>query len=392
MGRYLDARRARARELYKPPGESSVVLRYRRTPRCGREQFVARIAYAGICGTDVQILRGERGCEPGVLGHECVARVVDVGADVPGIATGQVIGVNPNHPRDDHDKLGHNLPGVLRDFAVWDGHLVDREQIVTLPGQARAEWVLMEPLACALRSVRVGMPARGWAGRRVLVVGAGVMGLLHALLLRRLGAERVLLANRGAYRPEVAVRRGVLPADDCLPLDGHLAQSVRQATGGYGIDAAFVAVSGTAGPAIVESLWTSLADGSVVDMFSGFAPDAAVRLPGGDRVAVQPVRRGAFVPVPLPGGGRCRLVGSRGASGQECREARDLCVDPAGLDLAPLVSHIVSMEAAPTVLDELATDGRVGGEPALRVVVDLGLTGHVVRPVDGTDLPRLGGS
>ena len=171
MGALVQARQGWVRELHKPVGRRTTVVRRSGLPACGREQFLARVAFAGICTTDLQILRGDRGCEPGVLGHECVAEVVEAGADVGAVAPGSVLAVNPNHPFDDHDKLGHNLPGVLREVAVWDGALAERGQTIELPARGAAEWVLLEPLACAVRSLRQARDR--WQGRTVVVVGVG---------------------------------------------------------------------------------------------------------------------------------------------------------------------------------------------------------------------------
>jgi hypothetical protein len=110
----------------KPVGAGRLVLRSSPRPRCGREQFLLRPTFAGICGTDLQMLRGERGCEPGVPGHECVAEVVEVGDGVPELRPGQVVGLNPNNPRDDDDKLGHNRPGVFGQLLAFDSSLVYR--------------------------------------------------------------------------------------------------------------------------------------------------------------------------------------------------------------------------------------------------------------------------
>jgi threonine dehydrogenase-like Zn-dependent dehydrogenase/predicted NBD/HSP70 family sugar kinase len=398
MGAFLHARRAYGRELVKPVGRGETVLRRRDPQGCGREQFAVAVAFAGICGTDLQILRGERGCEPGVLGHECVARVVEVGADVIGVSPGQVVAVNPNHPHDEHDKIGHNQPGILRDGVVWDRHMVERGQVVGLPDAGRAEWVLVEPLSCTVRSLRLAadpaVPAPGClAGRTVLVIGAGVSGLLHVLLARHWGADRVLLANRDPQRMQMAVAGGVLGPDDCLPLEEDLCHSVLEATGGSGVDTLAVSVS-AAGPSIVEQLWPGLADAATVHLFGGFPPDATLAGPGGGAVPVWPVRQGTSRRLTLPGGRSCTLVGSRGASVDDFRTAVELATGSGrgpGLDLAPLVSHVVSLEAAPDVLTELAATGRVAGEAVLRVVVDLRLPGRVVRPVSGAVLPSLRG-
>ncbi|MEN3306982.1 MAG: hypothetical protein V7603_3184 [Micromonosporaceae bacterium] len=385
MAGLLAARRTLHRELHKPVGAARTAVRRLPRPLCGREQFAARVAFAGICGTDLQMLRGERGCEPGVLGHECVAQVVEVGADVRAVRAGQVIAVNPNHPYDEHDKIGHNQPGVLRDIAVWDGWLAERGQAVPLPDDGRAEWVLLEPLACTVRSLGLARSRTG----STLVLGAGVSGLLHVLLARAWGARQVLLANRGAARLRLAQERGLVPAADCLPVSDDLPGAVLDATGGAGADTVVVSLSST-GPSIVELLWPALADGATVHLFGGFAPGTELRTPAGQAVPAHPIRCGEPFRVPLPGGRTCTLVGSRGAAAGDFRTALAAGTEGTGLPLAALVSHVVSLDAAPAVLDELAGTGRVRGEPALRVVVDLSLSGPSVRAVNGTDLPRIG--
>jgi threonine dehydrogenase-like Zn-dependent dehydrogenase/predicted NBD/HSP70 family sugar kinase len=392
MGRFLTERRLQVRELRKPTGQTRAVVRRASRPGCGREQFAARIVYAGVCGTDLQILRGERGCEPGVLGHECVAEVVETGRDIRGLAPGQLITVNPNHPHDEHDKIGHNLPGIIRDVAIWDQHMIDRGQVIPLPGERSAEWVLAEPLACAVRSLRGGHD--DWTGRRVLVIGAGVSGLLPVLLARRWQARQVLLANRGARRLRAASALGLLEDRDCVLLDADWRASLTAVTEGAPLDDVIVAVSGTAGPALVEQLWPFLADGAIVYLYGGFPPDATIRVPAAVQpVAVQPIRsRGERRAVDLPGGRSCTLIGSRGAGAGEFRAACDLLGAPVPGQprFGTLISHIVSLDAAPAVLDELAATGCVDGDPALRVVVDLELRGRRIRRVQPAELAGAG--
>ncbi|MCO5998095.1 ROK family protein [Actinoallomurus rhizosphaericola] len=390
MGCLLAERRTQVREVHKPVGEARALLRHRSAPRCGRRQFAVRMAFAGICGTDLQVIRGDRGCEPGIPGHECVAQVTEVGADVSGVSVGDVIGVNPNRPDDEHDKFGHNLPGVFRERVVWDEHLIDRGQIIPLPAAGLAEWTLLEPLSTVVRSARAGRDR--WRDRRVLIVGAGVSGLLHAMLARHDKARRVLVANRSPQRLELAVERGILAPEDCLALDGSLPAAIAEATGGAGVDVVVLAVPRGTGPAILNDLWPGVADGATVHLFGGFHPGSTVRLPGGEQVAAHPIRvRGERHRASLGGGRECTLVGSSGADREDYQRARDLCV--AGedrLDLAPLISHVVSLDATPEVLRQLMSDGRLGGRPALRVIIDFSLTGDVVRAVDGRDLPRIG--
>ncbi|WP_422773024.1 ROK family protein [Plantactinospora sp. WMMC1484] len=389
MAGYLAARRTETREVVKPVGESRLLLTTGSWPRCGREQLLLRPRYAGLCGTDLQILRGERGLEPGVLGHECVAEVVEAGAAVTGFRPGDLVTFNPNHPTDDYLKLGHNVPGVFRDVLVADLGALAQGQILGVPPGCGPEWVLLEPLAAVLHAHRV--LAGDWSGRDVLVVGAGVLGLLHAAVARARGARTVTVASRTDRRLRAAVRRGLPAPDAVLPLGPGLAAGVRSATGGRGAELAVVAVAGDGGPAATELVWPALADGARLHLFGGFGPGRPVRAGGGTVLDPVPLRTGSGRRVvDNPAGGRCTVLGTRGGRGSDFAVARELLTGggsrqerppgPGVLDLAPLVSHLVSLPALPQVAAELLDHGTVSGNAALRVVVDFRLDGTVLAP------------
>ncbi|MEE6260232.1 ROK family protein [Plantactinospora sonchi] len=406
MAGYLAEQRGRTREVVKPVGEARLLLGAGRWPRCGREQLLLRPRYAGLCGTDLQILRGDRGLEPGVLGHECVAEVVEVGSDVPdGPRPGDLVTLNPNHPTDDYLKLGHNIPGVFRDVVVVDRGTLGQGQLVGLPGDCGPEWVLVEPLAAVLRAQQA--MSGEWAGQDVLVVGGGVLALLHVALARVRGARTVTVAARTDRRLRAALGRGLPAPDAVLPLDPGLAAGVRAATAGRGAGLAVVAVAGDAGPAATEQIWPALADRAVLHLFGGFPAGRPLPV-GGAAVDPGPLRSAAGRQrVDNPAGGSCTLVGSRGGrradfaaaldlltggagrppsdllTGVAVRSPSDLPVGVAGrpsIDLTPLVSHLVSLPALPAVAAELLAAGTVAGHPPLRVVVDLRLDGTVIHP------------
>ncbi|MEO3745042.1 ROK family protein [Plantactinospora sp. B5E13] len=396
MAGYLAHRRDQAREVVKPVGEARLLLRVGRRPRCGREQLLLRPRYAGLCGTDLQILRGDRGLEPGVPGHECVAEVVEVGSDLPdGPRPGELVTINPNHPTDDYLKLGHNIPGVFRDVVVVDrGTLAQGQVVGGLPDDCGPEWVLVEPLAAVLRAQR--LMAGEWAGQDVLVVGGGVLALLHLTLARLCGARTVTVAARSDRRLRAALRRGLPVPDAVLPLDSGLAGGVRTVTAGRGAALAVVAVAGDAGPAAAELTWPALADRSVLHLFGGFPTGRPLPV-GGTTVDPGPLRAGGRCQrVDNPAGGSCTLVGSRGGRNVDLVAARELLVAAPGrtpLDLTPLASHLVSLPALPAVAAELLTAGTVAGQPPLRVVVDLRLDGTVVHSIGGPDdAPDPGGT
>jgi threonine dehydrogenase-like Zn-dependent dehydrogenase/predicted NBD/HSP70 family sugar kinase len=368
MAKLLADQHRRYLSLVKPVNTDRLVVQERAAAGCGREQFQLRVRYAGICGTDLRILRGDVGFEPEIPGHECVAEVVAAGSAVTGVPVGRWVTLNPNNPLDDSDKLGHSRPGVFTQLMTLDRGVAGRGQVVEVPDRAGPEFVLVEPLASVLRAHRATDELL--AGERVLVAGGGVAGLLHAGLARLRGAD-VLLASRSAATVERAVHRGFCKPENALLLDDDVAEAIRAATGGRGVDVVYVAVGGNAGVDTVAKLWPALAGTAAVNLYGGFP------VGGGEVIAVGPLRSAA-VPrwVDNPAGGRTVLLGNRGG-------LREHLVDAAGLiagdALDSLVSHIVSVEAAPRVAAELARRGTVDGRPALRVVIDLSLAGTVVR-------------
>jgi threonine dehydrogenase-like Zn-dependent dehydrogenase/predicted NBD/HSP70 family sugar kinase len=376
---YATAAAGRVRHALKPVGVGALELRTGPRPRIGREQFLIEVEYAGVCRTDLEILRGERGCEPGVPGHECVGVVVEAGDGLGGrLAPGQRVALNPNRPGEDHGKLGHDEPGVFGTAYVGDLGLLARGQVLVLPGPPRPEWVLLELLGGVIRAQRM---LDELAGRTLVVVGAGIAGLLHAMLARSAGA-RVLITNRGPARLADAVERGVVLPGETVAWGPALRAEVLDRTDGHGADAAVIAVAGDGGPAALGELWPALAPKSAVHLFGGFsgAAGAAVRLPGGAVLDAAAVRAGAESRrVVAPSGAHTTVHGSRGAARRDLEQARDLVCRPApALDLAPLVSHLISLDALPEVIGELAERGTVGGEFARRVVIDPRRPGRLI--------------
>ncbi|MGW2380933.1 ROK family protein [Streptomyces sp. NPDC001658] len=380
MAAYTHDQRQQNRMIVKPVNEHRLIMRTTERPVCGAEHVLLRTRYAGICGTDLQILSGERSCEPGVLGHECVAEVVEVGRDVEGVKEGDLVTVNPNNPRDDDDKLGHNRPGVFGELLRFDAGLVRRGQVVPLTGAADPRAVLIEPLASVVRAHDLIASVR--PPDSLLVVGAGTAGLLHAMLARRRGVRSVLLATRSARTRRQAVALGICPASQVIALDGRSADAVRRSTGDGGVDAMVVAVGGGVGPDVVEALWPALADGGVLHMFGGFPAGRRLTVQGGDGVDVSAGRAAARAQeVTAPTGRRATLTGNRGGRADDFRTAVTLCEErgPSAMALDRLITHTVSLEAVPDAAAELLATGTLHATPALRVVIDFALTGHVVR-------------
>lgn len=176
-----------------------------------------RVAYAGICGSDLPRF-GKTGAyhHPIVLGHE-FSGVVETPAPgsgqfsggervavLPIIPCGRCRGCRDNGPFhcEHYDFLGSRRDGGFAEFcAVPESNLFRMPEGVDLRCGA-----FIEPLAVALHVVR----RSGFeAGQTALVMGAGTIGLLTALWLNALGAERVTVVDVREERLETAGRMGL---------------------------------------------------------------------------------------------------------------------------------------------------------------------------------------
>jgi L-iditol 2-dehydrogenase len=198
-----------------------------------------RTRMGGICGSDLNIvtLRASPSTSPFssfpfVLGHELVGDVIEAGAAVRSVGAGDRIVANPllccearaispvcaacaagDHGRCVNFTGGALPPGMLIGTTRglgggWGQEFVAHEsQLLKVPASMRdEEAVLTEPFACSVRAVRNNLPG---AGDRVLVVGAGSIGLLTTAAIRALApAARVTVLARHTFQAEHAERFG----------------------------------------------------------------------------------------------------------------------------------------------------------------------------------------
>ncbi len=178
----------------------------------------------GVCGTDVDIVGGVFGTPPPgqqrlVLGHESLARVREAPAG-SGLARGDlVVGIVrrpdpvpcPNCAIDEWD-MCRNGRYTERGIKERDGYCTERYRIepefaVKIDPALGVLGVLLEPTSVVAKAwehvERIGARAR-WRPARVLVTGAGPIGLLAALLGRQRGLEvHVLDRIESGPKPEL---------------------------------------------------------------------------------------------------------------------------------------------------------------------------------------------
>lgn len=221
------------------------------TPPPAPGEVQIRVAYVGLCGTDLHIVHGSmdaRVAMPLVFGHEMSGTIAAVGADVDGWSIGEAVTVMPldwdgtcpacqagnEHICQNLNFIGIDSPGALQ--ATWN---VPADTLVRLPeGLALDAAALVEPTAVAVHDVR---RAELGPGDRAVVIGGGPIGLLIATVARRFGAEVALVELDPTRRAQVEALG--IPTID--PRETDQVAWVEEWTGGAGADVVFE-VSGAA--------------------------------------------------------------------------------------------------------------------------------------------------
>ena len=387
MGHFVQHLRAQYRAVEKTVREQSLAVVTRRVPRCGALEVLARVVFSGICTTDLQILRGERGLEPIVLGHEGVCQVLEVGKDVKGLNAGEMILLNPNNPLDDYDKLGHTREGMFQEYVKFGQEFLERGQVLKLGhGAVSATDTLIEPLGgvvAALDRIKDRV-----TGKNVLVLGAGLIGLMFVTMIGRTGARNVFLANRSKERLGFAVTRGIIPEEKAFVVDGSIASQLGEVSSGEGADVIIVCVSLGQGKSAAQAALNYVNAGGCLYLFAGFRSGDVLNLDEGGKADIWSIRSGWKTERIQCAGKSVDLLGQRGSRNEDLAAAADV-IRRDSLSFGRMISHIISLDVLPDVMLSLARDGSVKGALAKRVVVDMDARETVIESAEELPLRHL---
>ena len=252
-------------------------------PEHGAGGLLVRIRACGLCPGEAMDWYMARKA-PLLLGHEPVGDVVAAGGAVEGFKPGDRVFVHHHAPcmrcvrcrRGDYVhcatwRRSRLIPGGMSEFAVVPPEIVAGDTLLVPPEISDEAATFIEPLATVVKSLR---RSRTRPGDRVLVIGLGVMGMLHVMLAGRLGAGLVLGADRVPGRLARARQVG---ADHVIDVrDEPLAEAVRKATDGDGADVVIV------GPGSLEAIqagFEAAGPGSTLVLFTPSQPEARWPLP-----------------------------------------------------------------------------------------------------------------
>ncbi len=296
-------------------------------------QALVRVRACGLCTWEQRSYTGVEAFYPLSSGHEVAGELVELGdrvytdAQIGDRVVGSMLtrcgycescrrGLDNlcDNARRQYQGSGVVGPGGLGEYVLVEDYQLYRAD----NGVPFEELCLAEPLACVIRSVR---KAQVELTDTTVVVGAGVMGILHLMLLKRAGA-RVIVSEPDPARAEFARQRG---ADVVIgSADDFFAEQVMDLTDGRGADVIFCAVSVGA---VVKCAIEAAAKGGRVHVFASIHPRGA----------------GILVDPNLFHGREVTLTGTRGQDKEDVRQAVQLVTQRA-VDLAPLVSLALPLE------------------------------------------------
>jgi L-iditol 2-dehydrogenase len=253
-------------------------------PGVGIGEVLVKIKAATTCGTDVKIY--QRGYVekiiklPTIFGHEWAGEVVEVGGNLDWPKKGMRVRAGNSAPCLHCNMCQKGKYNLCEDMIwLWGAYaeyikvpartvLVNMQEIPSHVSFEEA--AITEPLACVLHGVE---EANVKLGDTVAVIGAGPIGLLHLLTVKKMGAEKVVVIDLVDERLSVAKELG---ADETINAGKENAvEKVQQLTGGYGAD---IVIEAIGSPATWEQALRLARKGGTVLEFGGCPPGTEIKL------------------------------------------------------------------------------------------------------------------
>lgn len=223
-------------------------------PACGAGEVIIRVAACGICGSDVHGYDGASGrrIPPIVMGHEAAGVIVALGGDVAGYGMGDHVTFDSTvycgacefclrgevNLCDHREVLGVSCGDYRRNGAFAEQVVVPARILYRLPDDFPfAEAAMLEAVSVALHAVRLSEVK---PTDHVLLIGAGMIGLLTAQAVVAAGCGAVTIVDVDAERLQMAVDVGI--ADTLHASGAELIAEVLRRTDGRGVDVVLEAV------------------------------------------------------------------------------------------------------------------------------------------------------
>jgi len=312
-------------------------------PSVKASEVLVRVKAATTCGTDLKIF--QRGYVekviklPTVFGHEWAGDVVEVGEGLDWPKKGMRVRAGNSAPCLHCAMCGKGkynlcenmiwLWGAYAEYIKVPAHMVRVNMQEIPPHLSYEEAAITEPLACVLHGVE---EARVKLGDSVAIIGAGPIGLLHMLTVKRMGAEKVIMVDVVEERLEFAEKIG---ADETVNAEReNVEEKIRNLTGGYGAD---VVIEAIGKPQTWEQALKLVKKGGTVLEFGGCPPGTEIKVNAEQLHYGETTVLGTFHATPLHFRKALNLIASK------------------TIDVAPLITRKMPLERIKEAFEILLT-------------------------------------
>ncbi len=248
-------------------------------PQIGPGELLVQTKACGLCGSDLMEWYVEKKA-PEVLGHEPAGIVAEVGEEVTAFEVGDRVFVHHHVPcftchyctRGNYTlcqtfKATHLDPGGFAEYFRVPAMNVQRDVLKLPPDMSFEQGTQIEPLATCIRGIE---RANIQPGDTVVVIGAGVTGLMNMQLANIYGAGKVLITDFAPFRLEMARQLG---ADHAINAQDDVLSVIEDSNEGRKADVVIV----TAGSIKAMEQGVSVAGGgSTVLLFAPSSPEATL--------------------------------------------------------------------------------------------------------------------
>lgn len=264
-------------------GKNDLRLEEVEKPRINENEILLKVKSAAICGTDVRMLRnGYKGISPDsprILGHELSGIIEEVGVNVKEYKEGMRVAVAPNigcgicnacvrgegHLCKDYKALGINMDGgfaeyvVLPEASIRFGNIIELEDSVSFD-----EAAINEALSCVYNGFE---RCNIRPGDTVLIIGAGPIGMMHAMLAKMAGASKIFMNDLSEERMHVCKK---IDSSFITVKSENLKERIFEETKGEGVD---VCITACPAPQAQVTALEVIATNGRINFFGGLPAD-----------------------------------------------------------------------------------------------------------------------
>ena len=321
-------------------------------PEISDNEVLIKMLACGLCGTDIQKIRGDTVNKPTVLGHEVVGEIVKKGKNVSKFEIGdRVITAihvpcftchycNKGHYTICEQFRTNNIdPGGFAEFIrIPELHLNHLTHKVS-NNVTDEEATLIEPIACCLHGLK---QADIRPNDSVLIMGAGTIGILHAQLAKIKGANKVIVSDMSKFKLQKALNVG---CDYAINIkEKNIIDEVNKITDGQGVDVIVIAAGVSS---LVADAVNMVRRAGKIIVFSGF-----------DKNKLVTIDVSRFFKDEIS------IIGTYSVTPYEFPEALDL-LEKRKLNTKEMITHVYPLNKLSEAID-ISTDPE---QPVLKVII-----------------------